>query len=313
MKRSLFVVLSLCVLITGCGNGGGDSPQATGSKPVVYTTFYPTTYFASRIGGELIEVVCPVPADEDAIFWQPSPEVIQKYQEADLIVVNGAEFEKWVATASLPLARVVDTAKPFEEDFVRFEGGITHAHGPAGAHAHEGIDGHTWVDPLLAKLQAAEIAQALVKLLPEHRAEIERNTQALQADLDELDAALKKLTADYEGELILASHPAYNYLQKRYDLNIINLDLDPESMPDDETMAALKKAQAEHPARYILWEGEPLPEIRDRFATELGLTSVLFSPAELMDPEELAAGADYMSVMRENVARLGPVLSGAGD
>ena len=43
---------------------------------------------------------------------------------------------------------------------------------------------------------------------------------------------------------------------------------------------------------------------------ELGLTSVVFSPCELMDPAELSAGADYLSVMRKNLADLAPAMGG---
>ena len=41
---------------------------------------------------------------------QPSDELLAAYQRADLIVLNGAGFAKWVAGASLPPSRVVDTA-----------------------------------------------------------------------------------------------------------------------------------------------------------------------------------------------------------
>lgn len=305
---SFIGVLLVFVFIAACSDGGAGGSEVSGGRPVVYTTFYPTTYFVSRLAGDLVEVVCPVPPDEDAIFWKPDAEMIERYQQADLIVINGAEFEKWVATASLPLARVVDTARPFRDDFVRFETGVTHAHGPAGAHSHVGTDGHTWLDPVNAKAQVAEIQAALVKLLPDQQETIAANAAALLADLDALDTQFRQLADTYEGELILASHPAYNYLKKRYGWNLGSLDLDPENMPDAEAMAGLARAQEETPARFILWESEPTEEIRERFERELGLTSVVFSPCELMDPAELAAGVDYLTVMLKNLKALAPVM-----
>ena len=76
------VLFSLIVILLACG---GSDPAQNGKRegpPVVYTTFYPTTYFAQRIGGDLVKVVCPLPEGEDAIFWQPDDETLAALQGA---------------------------------------------------------------------------------------------------------------------------------------------------------------------------------------------------------------------------------------
>ncbi|MAE66496.1 MAG: adhesion lipoprotein [Phycisphaeraceae bacterium] len=301
------------LIVLGCFLGGCGEQAApptvleTTGKPVIYTTFYPTSYFAQRIGGEAVEVVCPVPEDEDAIFWMPDDATIAAYQKADLIVVNGAGFEKWVKRVSLPDARVIDTARPFRDRFLRYEGTTTHSHGPAGEHAHEGVDGHTWVDPVNARIQADEIRKALARFRPEQAATFGAGFEKLAADLDALDKTLRALSGEDGGPPLLASHPAYNYVADRYGWHLVNLDLDPETMPDDATFAAIRKILDEHPANFILWEGEPTAEIAERFSGELGLTSVLFSPCELLSGDEIGAGLDYLKVMRQNLKQIEPV------
>jgi zinc transport system substrate-binding protein len=310
--RIAVLIASLAVpalLLAGCGDGATTSGPSGGEKPVVYTTFYPTTYFAQRIGGDLIEVVCPVPEDEDAIFWQPDDATLAAYQGADLVITNGAQFEKWVVTASLLESRVVDTAESFESEFVTFEDAVRHSHGPSGEHAHEGVDGHTWLDPHNAKRQAKAIFTRLVRLLPDREKKLEANFQALEKDLDGLHAELMRLKRNYRGEAIYTSHPAYNYLAKQYEWSLVNLNLDPEQMPDDETIEAIRKSLAEKPARYILWESSPTAEIEGRFKDDLGLTSVEFSPCELLGKAELDAGEDYLTVMHRNLRNLQPVLT----
>ena len=276
-------------------------------KPEVYTTFYPTQYFAERIGGDLVQVRNPVPEDADPIFWEPSRENLQAYQEADLIILNGAGFEKWVEQATLPEDRIVDTAAPFEDEFIQYEQAITHSHGSAGEHSHEGLDGHTWLDPMHAKIQAAEIKDALAARYPDRAEAFEQGYAALAADLDQIDQALARYQESYDGKPFFASHPAYNYIARRYEWNVDNLDLDPEEMPDDETFTEIKERMAHHPAEYIVWEGEPTPEIAERFREELGLESITFSPAELLGEEERAAGVDYLQVMKENLERIEPI------
>lgn len=310
--RPLAAAIIACLPLAACGPSaetaatGSESGAAAwpAARPVVYTTFYPTAYFAGRIAGDLASVVCPVPEDEDPIFWMPPADILQAYQEADLIVLNGAGFAKWVERASLPSSRVVDTAAPFAGEFIRYENATTHSHGKAGEHSHEGIDGHTWVDPVNAKTQAGEIRSALARLLPDHSADLEANFARLAADLDALDAGFREVSASDPRRPLLASHPAYNYLVRRYGWNLANLDLDPETMPTDAQFEEIRTILADHPAKFLLWESEPLPEIAARFRDGFGIESVTVSPCELLGEAEMAAGADYLTVMRKNLESL---------
>ncbi|BBM87457.1 metal ABC transporter substrate-binding protein [Candidatus Uabimicrobium amorphum] len=301
-KICIFLVFSL---ILAC-----DSPQQSNEKKIpidVYTTFYPTAYFAKRIAGQYANVVCPVPQDEDAIFWKAykHPEIIQKYQQADLIILNGAKFAKWVRKVSLPQNKVVNTSKPFSKNFITIENATTHSHGDGKVHTHKGLDGHTWVDPHNAKVQAHEITKALCKILPQHKEQMQKNFTALQKDLDALIATLEQYqkTAN-NNEPLLASHPAYNYIARTFSWNIKNLDLDPQTMPTPKQFAAIQALQKKHPAKFILWEEYPTDEIAKAFKDKLNLTSIEFSPCELLGEEQQKQGEDYLSVMRKNVANL---------
>ena len=159
--RLPLLAAALIALAPGCSKSSDSQEQSesqsqtsadtsTAAAPLtVYTTFYPTTYFTQRIGGSHVEVTCPLPDDADPIFWQPDRNTIMAYQKAALIILNGADFEKWALTASLPTGRIVDTARNFTDQFITYES-VTHSHGPGGDHTHEGIDGHTWIDPTLA-------------------------------------------------------------------------------------------------------------------------------------------------------------------
>jgi zinc transport system substrate-binding protein len=307
MNRAVVAVFVVAMMLgAGCGKKVPTSATPTG-KPSVYTTFYPTQYFAARIGGDLIDVVCPVPADQDVIFWMPDAKAIVAYQKADLIIINGAEFCKWVQRVSLPASRVVNTAKPFEDDFVIFAHAPVHSHGEGGKHAHEGLDGHTWVDPVNARLQAAEIRKALVKRFPEHKAEFEKGFALLAQDLEALDTQLKGYQAIYKNHPLLTSHPAYNYIAKRYGWNIVSLDLFPEEMPSDEAFQGIKEILKRHPAKHLIWETYPTKAIADRIRSELGLISIEFSPCELLSEDAQNSGTDYMSVMRRNLKNISVV------
>ena len=248
-------------------------------KPLtVLTTFYPTQYFAQRIAGDLATVICPVPEDADPIFWMPDAGTIQRYQQADLIILNGAGFEKWVEVVTLPQSALIDTAKLLTEPFIKYEHATVHQHGPEGEHTHEGIDGHTWLDPNNAKLQAQAILEALLTKRPTHEAQLRDRYDALANELDELDEALKTLKLPP----VLCSHPAYNYLARRYDWKIHNLDLDPEQPLTADAITELRHTLTHFPSQHLLWEGEPLAANIQQLKQECSLQSLTISPCELL-------------------------------
>lgn len=302
------VAVAGTVALTGCKKKTNDTiAPSEAAEQAVYTTFYPTTYLAERIAGDAVPVVCPLPEGEDPIFWQPDRETIARYQDAALIVINGASFEKWVDTVSLPDNRVVDTAASFADSFIKYATSTTHTHGPGGEHTHEGIDGHTWVDPVLAKAQAEAILDAMVGAFPDHKDTFEANYRALATDLDALDASWRELTASVENATLLASHPAYNYLAARYGWDITNFDLDPDADSiDEETFQEIIAATG--PRTVLMWEGEPSDTLVVMLRNGTQVQSVYVSPCET--PDE--AAGDYLQRMNDNIARLRAALSEEG-
>lgn len=294
-----------CALLTACGGGGAETAPSAARERAVYTSFHPTTWMAERIAGGLVPVVCPVPDGEDPIFWQPDRATLQAYQRAELVVLNGAGFELWAAGASLPPSRVVEAAAGFEPEWLQYEHATTHSHGAAGEHTHAGLDGHTWMDPLLALEQARAVLAGMCRAFPEHEAELRANARGVEADLQALHATLEALAPRLRAAHVLASHPAYNYLARRYGFDVKSFDLDPEAELGAEQRAALAAEVRPGAVNLLLWESEPGAAAA---GVPAGLTSVVYSPAEMIPAAERTAGADFLSVMRDNAARLEGVL-----
>jgi len=277
--------------------------------PVVYTTTYPLTYFIERIAPGIVEVRCPVPPEEDPQFWNPARETVVEFQKADLIVMNGAQLEKWELRAFLPITRVIHAANPLEDEYIVLKSAITHSHGPTGKHSHEGVDGYVWPDPVNAIAQAREIEKGLARAFPRHAAAFEANLGALVRDLKSLDASLAALTKGYDGRTILTSHPLYNYIARRYGWKIHSLLLEPDEMPPDSEFVSLKTIVQKTGARYLIWEAAPPREVTARMARELGLTSVVFRHCATIEDDERAAGVDYLKIMKQNIENIRPVFA----
>ena len=268
------------------------------AQPTVYVVNYPLQYFAERIAGERVKVVFPAPADEDPAFWKPDVDTIAAFQAADLILINGAGYAKWLKTASLPKSRMIDTSRRFKADMIAVEDEAVHTHGPAGEHAHTGTAFTTWLDFRQAAQQAQAVLEGLSRLLPAHQDALQQRYAELERDLLALDARLDAIVAPRRAQPLLASHPVYQYLARRHGLSLQSVLWEPEVMPEAEQWEALQSILETHAAAWMLWEGDPLPASVQKLQT-LGVQSLVFDPCGNV-PEQ----GDFLSVMQANVARL---------
>jgi zinc transport system substrate-binding protein len=272
----------------------------------VVTTFHPTEYLAARIAGDAARVECLAPPDEDPLFWEPKGEVLRDLVSADLIVLHGAGMDTWRAKVSLPTSRTVVVSDGLAEHLLEFGKALTHSHGAGAEHSHKGTDPHVWMDPKRLAVQARAVHAGLARVLSDgDRAGLDQRLASLLEDLDDLHGAWSALGSLPAGEYLYASHPAYDYLADRYGWALVNLDLDPEQVPTAETLEAIRVNLVRRPARFMMWEARPLPEVEEAVRTATGLESLWVSPCEQLTPEERAAGADFLSVQRGNVERLG--------
>lgn len=301
VARCLAALLATA-LLAGCGEG---EPQATAPAPgseegglSVYVVNYPLQYFAERIGGDGVEVFFPAPVDEDPAYWSPDPDVIAAYQGADLILLNGAGYAAWMQRASLPQTRLVDTSAGFQDQLIPLEAGVTHSHGPEGAHTHTGNAFTTWLDPTLAILQAQAVRDAFAKARPDREAAFQQGFEALEADLRDLDQRLTTAAAAIGDTPLLFSHPVYQYLIRRYGLNARSVHGEPDQPPTEAMWRELEELIAAHPAHWMVWEGEPAEATVKRLEA-LGLESLVYTPCGSAPGE-----GNFLGVMRKNAAGL---------
>ena len=264
----------------------------------IYTVNYPLAYFAERIGGEQVKVVFPAPDDIDPAYWMPDQKIIAAYQKADLILLNGANYAKWVGKVSLPRSRMVDTSRKFKDRYVVTKDISTHSHGAKGTHAHESLAFTTWLDFSLAAEQARAVADALGRKRPALKKEFNMNFESLKKDLLLLDTEIRRIASRAQGMPLIASHPVYDYLARRYDLNLKSLHWEPDEVLGHGQLAELRKLREAHPATLMIWEGEPLQESLDELSS-MGIKGLVFSPCA-NTPDR----GDFLTVMKDNLKGL---------
>jgi len=305
MKHLVYIMI---VVMIACGQAkkNSNSPKSKTGPLQVVAVNYPLQFFAERIGGEHVKMTLPVPADEDPADWRPAGEqareFIAKTQNADLILLNGAGYAKWIKYGSWSETQLVHTSSAIKDSLLETdkEHQAAHKHGKDGKeHSHAAMAYTLWLDPQLAVRQAQAIRDAFSRKNPDHKEMFAANYEKLEADLLSLGKDMPKSKTP-----LLASHPVYQYLERRFELKLKSVHWEPEIAPPAGEWEVLKGTIKEHPAKWMIWEGEPLPETA-RQLREAGVEPTLFDPCGNV-PEE----GDYLTVMRANFGRLKKALSG---
>ena len=288
----------MLVLLAGCTSETG-STERTAADPdpfEVVSGSVPVHHLAQRLSsGQPWSVRLMPPPDADPGAWEPLPTDIVAAQDAALVLLNGAGYEAWSATAALPATRVVRTAAdvpPLRRE-VR-----THSHGVSGAHSHGAIDPHTWMDPSAYRTQA-RATHAALSALP--GADVELLTGQLQQLEDELVALEDQLRAARpEARALASNHPAFGHLARRLELEITDFDIDPNHPAPVETTTAVRDWADRNPRPTLFWESEPSAAVRASLPG--GVQHVVVDPLEHPPP---GGRFDYIAQGRANVAVLG--------
>ena len=303
MNIRILLPLAFCLfLILGCKQSDKQQTIQKTAKPVVVTTNYPLKYFAEYMAADFADIQFPASKSNTPAYWRPSSEHIAAMQRADLILINGASYEKWLDNVSLPVSKMVNTTAAFEADLITVREAVTHSHGPEGEHAHTGTAFTTWLDFSLAAKQAESAYNALLKILPEHKDELEKEFRSLQTNLLQLDEAMMKLTKNASAEIVF-SHPVYQYFQKRYGIKGHSVHWEPNAEITKEMWHDLEHAIHHHKTGWMVWEGTPLDSSVESLK-QIGIQSVVFNPCSA-EPEE----GDFFTVMKTNIEELRKVYS----
>lgn len=301
MKRktlSGFIILLFCILslFAGC-QGKGTESQTTDGRLLVYTSFYPIYDFAQKIGGDKVRVVNMVPAGIEPHDWEPASRDIANLTRAQVFLYNGAGMEGWVdkILSSLPNKHliVVETAQGM--DYL------------ANKNKEENLqyDPHTWLNPLNAKKQMEAIKNALQKADPHNKDYYEKNYQTNAKKLDELDQEYKRTLGGCRKKEIVVAHQAFGYLCHAYGLKQVAIEgLSADSEPSPAKMVEITKFAKEHGVRYIFFEELISPKVAKVLAKQVAAETEILNPLEGLSPEEVKAGKEYFSVMRDNLTRI---------
>lgn len=301
MQRTyLLVALFSLTFLAACRQESKLERKNTAEKhtPIVVVVNYPLEFIVESLVGPGVKVINPVPPDADPETWLPDDVMTQTIQQADLIVVNGANFADWVKKLSLPRSKVLRTSLFLKEDLITVPDFEVHSHGTEGAHSHPGTVAFFWLDPVLMMKQADGIAKKLDQLLPQEKGMIDSNLKKLKKSLEALSQELDQLQSEYPGLHWFSQRPVYQYLTRRCDWTVHHLHWKKNAEPGDSDWKNFETAQEKHKVPFMLWEQQPeekqVKELRQR-----GVTAFVFDPLTVKP-----AQGDYLTEMQRQLNQL---------
>lgn len=296
-------------------DAGIESKDTDGQKLKVMASFYPMYDFAVKIGGDKAEVTNMVPAGTEPHDWEPAAADIKNLEEAALFAYSGGGMEHWVddVLASLETKKLVSVEASAGvtlrsghiHDEEEHKGAEEHTEEEEHGHDHGQFDPHVWLSPVNAKKEMENIKNAYVKADPENKDYYEKNYQTYTAEFDKLDQEYKDTLSALPNKSIVVSHEAFGYLCDAYGLTQMGIEgLSPDSEPDPARMAEIIDFVKANHVKVIFFEELVSPKVAETIAAETGAQTQVLNPLEGLSDEELKNGADYFSVMEDNLKQL---------
>jgi len=260
--KRLYVIfvtlLSGTALLVGCSQSA--TSESTGPLNVT-VSILPQKCFVERIGGEYVSVNVMVLPGNSPATYEPKPEQLMALSEAALYVSIGVPFEKaWldkIASANSEML-MVDTTQGIEK---------------------VGNDPHIWLSPTLVKTQAQTIYEALVQFDPAHKEAYHANLDSFLADIDALDADIRKTLDGVGSKKFMVFHPAWGYFARDFGLEMIPIEVGGQE-PSAAELADLVTGAKEEGIKVIFAQPEFSTKDAETIANEIGGKVLLISPLD---------------------------------
>lgn len=203
----------------------------------------PQKYFVDMIGGQHVHVDVLVPATAEPETYEPTPRQLVELSQDTLYMKIGVPLESaWLArfTSVNPHLVAVDTAQ-----------GIQRV--PMSAHistptTETGLDPHIWLSPVLVRIQAINIRNALIKADPAHTADYQRGYEQLALKINQVDSdILRSLAgAKLQQSKFIVFHPAFGYFADAYGLTQVPIEAEGKEAGPKQMSKLITFAQENH-------------------------------------------------------------------
>jgi len=264
----------------------------------VVASFYPLAEAATEVGGPRVKVDNLTPAGAEPHDLELKASQVAAIEDADVVLVLGKGFQPAVEKAAAGRKGTVEllTGLPIDQSGRVHEGG-----GGSG----KSLDPHVWLDPVLMGDIVKRVSTALQRADAHHAATYRANAARYQQALRDLDDRYHAGLGHCARHEIVTGHQAFGRLAARYGLTQEGITgISPDAEPSPGRLASLVDLVRRDGVTTIFTETLVSPKIAQTLAREAGVRTEVLDPIEGLTKKELAEGAGYLSVMKDNLQKL---------
>ena len=235
MKKILFLCISFFTLLNA-------------SKTEITVNILPQKYFVEKIVKDKFEINVMVKPGSSPHNYEPKPSQMKSLVNSKAYFLVGDPFEQaWMDKFKQNAKNTlfVDTTKGIEK--IQMEEHNHHDEANVDAkhdeHDHSGFDPHVWLDPLLVKIQAKNIYEAMVEIDSQNGDFYKTNYEEFIKELDTLDENIKTILSPYKDKAFMVFHPSWGYFAKRYDLEQISIEIEGKEPKPNELVELIEEAK----------------------------------------------------------------------
>ncbi|HEC1786532.1 TPA: zinc ABC transporter substrate-binding protein [Campylobacter lari] len=194
------------------------------SKPIVSVSIPPQAFFVEKIAKDSVEINILISPNSNEHNVEFKPMMIKNLEKSKIYFLADLELEKILENKfkntlkNVKIVNINDGISLLENDETD-----EHDH---DEHEHSKNDPHTWLDPILVKIQAQNIYKALSQTFPQNKDFYAKNLENFLKELDDLNSVIKTNLQDIKHREFIVYHPSWNYLAKRYNLIQIPVEID---------------------------------------------------------------------------------------
>lgn len=229
----------------------------TAKKLNVVATTPDLAALAREIGGNFVDVSPLAKPTEDPHFVDPKPSSLVILNRADVLIEGGAELELGWLPPLLDNARNDKIASGAKGRIVASQGihmlEIPATFDRSKGDIHSLGNPHFMVDPVAAKIVAANIAEHLAQVDPANAATYKANLQTFSTTVDRKLIEWQKALEPHRGAKVVTYHKDFVYFAARFGLDIVaELEPKPGIAPSPAHLAQVIGAMQSSKAKVIL-------------------------------------------------------------
>jgi len=292
------------VLVASCS---GTTSSTTPEPLTVAASFYPIEEIVRQVGRTYVNVVELTPSGQGAHDVQLTAKQLNVLSSASAVfyISDGFQPDVEKAVASLPGSVVpVDLLQSVTllDVVAQLDGTEGETDGEVLA---SGKDPHVWLDPANMIAMTTAVADALSQLSPEFSTQFNAAAKAYIAELQTLGTEIDTELATCQSRVLVTSHRAFAYLAKRANLRQVAIaGVNPEEEPSVKSLEAIAAFARASKVSTIFFETLLPADLAKTLADKVGSTADLLDPVEGISSADIAAGASYISVQRDNLSRI---------